>query len=394
MVFSKVKYTLLKQMVLGISIREDGDVIKGLLIENNKGNVSTAEYLGSMDAIREFILAHPHIPVVISLDYSAILWQVLEAPIQNTDEAEKAFEELVPNGSKREFIIEYSENVIAVARKHFITTVLGELEIPKNQIVGLSLAPPAEVPLAAYKSQNQDVAKVKAGDYEFTFSDGLVLDLINTKSEEFDLGQEILRAEFVSAFIPVLNYLNDNTHQIVEEFLTENETQFLYKVIFTKALKPVLFCLLGIFLINTIIYFQVSEKNNILKEQSAYVQQLDKQLKQVNQFLDSKKPVLDQLNRTAYYSMLSDQVGYHTLSGITLSRLTINPPSTQRGSESAFRKGILIIEGTASGGRVFQRWLERLRAQKWVSKISNQNYEKQSRDDGSKFQLIVTTDVQ
>ena len=94
MVFSKVKYRLLKQMVLGISIREDGDVIKGLLIENNKGNVSTAEYLGSMDAIREFILAHPHIPVVISLDYSAILWQVLEAPIQNTDEAEKAFEEL------------------------------------------------------------------------------------------------------------------------------------------------------------------------------------------------------------------------------------------------------------------------------------------------------------
>lgn len=363
----------------------------GSVLSSKKDQLELLESFNTLDEITEFGHSE-HIPVLVAIYDSGILWYVKEEVI-TPEIALEYFEQEVPTADIDDFHLGFQENVLTIARRDLIDDILSQLALDER-LIHVSMGPVTGIQFSRVLV-DQGVTN-DVGKFSYQLSDSMVRNVMESELEEairFD-GKFYDRNQLIELALAV-DYFGGFGQFGDTDTLGENRKNFLVSNLFAKAKLPVLVLLLLIFSINGWIFFQLSEKNEVLNEQSGTLELLDEKLSTLNGYIKDKQLVMESVQGKGDFSIIADRVGASLPGELKLTRLELKPELDDNTRDVVFESDKVIINGVAFSTRAFIRWISNLEESDWVHSIENQNYEDApSGDEGGEFQLTIRIHVE
>ena len=212
---------------------------------------------------------------------------------------------------------------------------------------------------------------------------------------EISIGDEKLPVAYLLAYSAAISYyLGYEDNSVTNSRITENSRQFKTNTLITRYSLIFLSLVLGVILISTgANYYYSQELNELSLTVPAYAnnEMRDSLIAQIN----SKKRFLVEGDwlASSQSSFYADRIAASIPQGVKLIALNIFPKANllSEGDEDAlnFNNDELVIKGMARDELVLKNWIENLRSNKWISSISVNNYQWNSKTNEGEFEVKI-----
>lgn len=377
-----------------ITVGYDNGSWTATVLNYEKHDISIEETFDDFLSIIGFLKANDNIPIILSIRDKAVLY-VTSKDIFTNETVPVRFEEEVPNARIEDFVIDYTDGIMAFTRMNFVKELILAFEAFEKQIINLSLAPTSGFSLAYAKSIVNPSDTIEIGGYAYSFKEGLFSAISESTAADFEIEGQVVEAKHVLSFSAAVGFIGAYGQQLGIPAIHHNYSELFFKKLIKKIQMPVLGFLLILFLVNGIAFIQFDNQNRELADKSSNLQLLNQKLKNINIYINENEYVLNLMGKEKEFSILCDQVGTMVPSQIKLNQLILKPVETAKGKKVGYIQDQLMLEGESKTAQAFSQWIGTLEKAPWVASIVRQNYvnKVQSNGDGH-FEILIRTNVE
>ncbi|MBS1614241.1 MAG: hypothetical protein JST49_15585 [Bacteroidetes bacterium] len=242
---------------------------------------------------------------------------------------------------------------------------------------------------------NIALSKVVIHNNEFIFGSDSNTNGEASTLNEISIGGERLPVAYLLAYSAAISYyLGYEDNSVINSRITENSRQFKTNTLITRYSLIFLSVVLGLILISTgANYYYSQQLNDLSLTVPAYAnnEMRDSLIVQIN----SKKKFLVEGDwlASSQSSFYADRIAASIPQGVKLIALNIFPKANLlgEGDEDAlnFNNDELVIKGIARDELVLKNWIENVRSNKWISSISVNNYQWNSKTNEGEFEVKI-----
>ncbi len=354
------------------------------LAEKESGEVSTDQ----LDAIP----ANSQISLNLS-GHGILVKEVDKAQI------EAGFEAILPNGKTDDFVYQQmdigsSDRVLlCIVRKDFLEKILQDFKKRNLWIIDLYLGP---ISLKNLLPLLADISILILPGMELVLSEKRFESYKRGKGEDLDqyqIGSELLDANRVLPFASAVSTLGFSAVSHFPESIIALRKESSARRLAT-GLQYAFLCIVFLLLLVNFIRFDDLNKRHIeLSAQLGTGKGLLVKMNSLKMELEEKeaffiKSGLSSQSKLSYYS---DRIALHLPSKLYLKNLELNPVQGKMkdGKEVNFRNQVVFISGLTNHPVQFTKWIQKLRKEKWVGDIIQQEYYKKDPSKMGEFKLEI-----
>lgn len=338
------------------------------------------------------------IPLAVAFTGKGILHRRIA--IDPSSDAKTLLGKALPNASLKEFYLQtvsavQDEQFVSLLRKSAVDAVLEQLQKKQFAIVSCSLGPLSIIQILPLLGAIE--TEIKFGHHTIVLQDHLPEEILFDENgmdeNSFQIGGEAVAAENLLAFAVAFQQLlvEEQRAQANVEVLLSAKEDFLQRKLFKTAGK---FLLVGILLLLLGNYFAFSHywgkkselESRLQTDGGAFadLNNLEKQVKVKRQFLEQA----GLLNPT-HSSYYADQIAAELPQEILLTRLALSPRLKLSEDDSiGFKTHRVEVEGSCSQSVVLNRWLQQLKAKKWVKSAALESYVQDKNMTQGQFEVL------
>lgn len=370
-----------------------------VVLERKKNAVSIAKKAvsGSLDDLNDQL---KKIPIVLLISGKGIVIKEAEG---ETDDWDRMLQIHLPNARSGDFAGQTYKKPkgcwLVIARLELIRNLLEEFEKRKLKIIGLHISELAvDFALPVLKAEAK---AIQTGNAELEWSAEGVERYTKTNEasgSSLQVGNEMLEGRWFPAFSAAFQKIaRIECRQYNLEVLEACEMEFAYTRAYQKAGLAGLIVIFALLLINTLLFFGLSDKNSRLEAELVVHRQQLAELDKLKAEWNEKNAVLKgnmalSASKTSYFA---DEVGRSMPTGIQLTELIVFPPKPDddRGRYKeeffAFDQELLLVKGRTLQALALNQWIKDLDKLPWVAAVAMSPYSEGADGTGT-FELKIT----
>ena len=368
--------------------RQKSQIEKGIAATNIN---STAQLYEQLD--------NKH-PIALNITGKGILHKKIPASIQ----APKAIiPQILPGAKAQDFYFQHvptgdDQQYVSIIRRSTLDQVLQEFGAKNYHIVSVSLGGFSLATLHPMVEKKQ-AQLFDIGGYQLAFSgDDLMTCQKNTFLKKGDraitIGNTQIMEGLALPFAEALRFYLSDESLVQVPAITTHKQEWHHRQFFQTAKWAVLGSLLGILLINFLLFSHFATQNNQLHSQVQQHQSALSQLETLQQKLQAQEAFLKQSggiqqSKTSFYA---DRIASTLPDKVHLTKLSIFPLIADKSSKKKalrFEQNVLMVEGTCDKSTRLNEWLKVLKAQEWVEKVTTKHYGQEGENGVFELEVMV-----
>lgn len=372
------------RQIIGLSVGDEGIQCSLLLAVSKEGELSISRELASPSTWDEELYK---LPICVFLGSKRILYQLFDQEVTSENLAEY-FEQLIPNGQIDDFFLDYSNRAMAVMRKSQLEKLMAIDQLPRDQIVSISLEPAGQLAMASYQQQLDPKDQVVVGDFVYHFRDTKLESISDSDvQEDLMLPEAVIPYKQIKAFNAVVSFYARDKQ---DEHQMKNELELLSGRALTKLLLPVLVVLLVILGGNSFLFYELSAENQELVDRTNLKNQDRAMLVKLRAYVAENEQYLPGAVSVVHAKIL-DHLASQLPSKVSFSNIVFLPKSESKRDYRA--EPILLVSGVSEDALLFTRWVQTIKTYDWIKKIENQHFERvNTRSERGQFELNLMID--
>lgn len=306
---------------------------------------------------------------------------------------------LLPNASLKDFHLQIfpgaqDEQLVSVLRKAAVDQVYDALS--SFSIVEYSIGPLAVINCLPLLSESY--SELKFGNHVLHLQDNLPEDVQYSEThpgkEVFNLGGQTIEAKMLPAFAAAFQELlpEEQRAKAPAESLAFSKEDFLQKKLFVAGGKALLATVLLLLLGNYFLFShywsakgELESKLQVNGGALANLRSLEKQVEIKRVFLE-QAGLLNNSNHSYY----ADQLAAELPAEILLTRMNLAPRLKLMEEDSiGFKPGLIKINGSCSQSIVLNKWLQELKAKKWLRSATLESYQQDKNMKQGEFEIAL-----
>jgi len=231
-----------------------------------------------------------------------------------------------------------------------------------------------------------------------SINEGIIIDITKKPTEKtinYQLAEQTINSLEILPYANAIMYFSalHTESQHLTDAVQKNKEELKYKLIIKQFGKVVLGFLFTLLLINYLLFDHQDKKNKELNEQFrrnefmiSKISELSSGMQQKEQFI-AQNDILQKSNLYYY----ADRIAYLLPASITLTRLQINSlqQKIKRNKVIAYTKNTISIEGYTRQSIQVNNWIDILKQEEWVKKVSILNYQKEQGKQTGNFNFDI-----
>lgn len=374
-------------------VEHHNDVLYGtILIQTKKElNIAASVKEKSIEALSKYWPKNQHLALIVNND------KVLSKTIENnTTDVFKLVHKAFPNVNLTEFYYEvFSQKKIHhinICRKDYINSLIETYASHKLYVIHLSLGNHSISVSAKYVLEKE----IYSTNAKINIENNQVLDIKKTTvyDTNYNINGLIVNNNQLLSFsgalqcvtrtsLTKINFLNKQKSWVS----TYKQTRFFYTFLKFGGLF-----ILGVLLLNFLIYNHYFETVNTLEEMSTLNQTSKNQIHVLdNSIAKKQKMVEDYLyNNNSKSSFYSNSIMSSLPKTILLTSYSYQPLLKRIKHENPIEinKNIIVISGTSKESNNFSEWIHRLEKTTWIRRVSINSYHNTSTEK-SEFEIYI-----
>lgn len=378
---------------LGIHIFKTGDnlCVTGVVLKIKKNlEFELEQCLLDLESISAFCRLNKSVPVVFGVNSDAIVTGRYIHEIDD-ESAVAILGSEVGFDFQNEFAFGYIDDFYGFARKSHLDELTSLIEVSKEQIVGVNFSLIYELNFAKLLNQHYNQKVVPLGDFQFLFESDRISEFPNETKEALEIPDITILYESVSAFCSAIYFLYPKGRLIGLFSETEQRSELFYSVATIKLRWPLLGLLLGLFLLSSVWFVVIDGENQILRDKSVTLQQINEKKNELKQYVSNYSEILGESNAQAELAMFLDQIGYTIPNQLQLSKVWINPKEER--NRKVDQSNIVLIEGNLDDVRYLSAWVNELEKKQFILKVIEQKFWINQQNLGC-FQIKIERNVE
>jgi Tfp pilus assembly protein PilN len=336
------------------------------------------------------------LPVELCLRGKGVLQKRISCTADEEDIA--VFRKTLPNAKLEDFYfqlerINEEEAWVAVARREQVEEVLKRVNAIGLHVIGLELG---LVHLNKLHQLLDLKSKVSIGQWQLRFENKKLQALEAQKEELRDrvqLGTEWVDSSLLPAFSASIAYHGFKETEKSNIQLEKAKEEYKNHRIFRLGGWALLIFILGILLINFLLFQHYNDKSTRLSGQLALNSSLLEKLEVLKKEYDRNALFFNNtgLITSSRHSFYADRLAESLPSGVFWNKVALNPPKGRfkKSDDVAFTIGVVEVEGVASNSGILNRWISRLEKEEWVKSIAIKDYQEQEKTSKGAFKLSI-----
>jgi Tfp pilus assembly protein PilN len=398
--FKNIAFQLSEVNAIEVKVLQDGNMLFQFChLKSSKGIISIEKEQNNVLLLEEIIaVCKNNIPTTITFTGKGIISKkVLKTTSETLDDA---LVSIVNNADINDFAYDVYETDsafhVSIVRKQRIEHVLNTFIENKINVIGLGLE---YVPLfKAIEILNLPITSIVVANQELVFEKSIYhKSEPSEKSEsETSIGAQNLVPSQLVAYVSALISLIEPTNLSFSNFgsVSTSSDEFFQMKLYKKALLVGLCFLLGLLMVNTFVFTQQFSKNEILKSQSAVLQNKSNSVKSAESDILEKEKYLNQ-NGWLFKSRMSfmaDRLAASVPSSINLVELNLNPLKMDNSGvkKSTFITNKLFLRGKCHKSTELSNWIQILKNLNWVSDVQMKDYNFDHSNNNATFNIEIS----
>lgn len=324
--------------------------------------------------------------------------QILFKEVPNVgDDVSKKIDLAFPNINLEDFYFELvdqnSKSFVAICRKAYVGQVMNEFVQRQIPVVNVSLGQG----LCTTMSKYLDNGSVQSSNANVFIEDNIISKIepiVNSVIQKYNInGIEISNFDFLS-FCGALLIIRDNYHPAsnLDQLKEQLKSSYIQKRWFKQGFRIALFTILGVLLINFMVFNHYFNSVNTLKE-TVLVNEATKQNMLVlnDEVSKLQKKVEDMFrNGSSKSSWYINQLVQSLPETVMLSVLNYQPLSKKIRLNQPIltENNVINVLGESSDSNKFSLWMAQLETMPWIEKVEIANYQDVAKER-SEFQIKI-----
>ncbi len=355
---------------LAISVTNDPTAQRVLVVERKRSELLVVQRFEfeSIDQLLSLTSDYKGYCVVLSLDTKSVISQSELPDYLNDDE----------------FVVQNSQHgqqdYFAFARMDYLRTLVQRFKDEGFPVIhiGLSIIPSLTLMpfLKHHGYQEPVIGRFKIGDQSMVEADAI---------ERFDLDSQYFDSNEIYAYSGIAHYLSQGIERLqLWEYLNYIHQRWSRRLL--VWLPALLFVLL---LINSFVFLFLDEKTKELNEIMSGNEIVYKETMENRQKIERYKMILNVTSERSISHILDD-IGKTVPKGMNLTELIVFPSRiSRRDNELSFDDNTILIRGEFRDATTYSNWLYELETVKWVSDISDQVLDHDTKEKKYRFKITL-----
>lgn len=309
--------------------------------------------------------------------------QVITRKIQSVPEPRKAVGVAFPNLNIDAFYYETYQNksdtFVSICRKEYVDNIIQEYEKARLSIIGFSLGnlitsqllpyfdqPELQTSNALLSIQDQKISDIKKFEYK--------------QERTYEINGLEINSSSVLGLAGILRYYTNQsfTHTNFTEKIDLLQNNFKQKRVFDQGLKVGLGFTFILLLVNFLIFSNYRDKINTLTNDIAVNESSKENFLILKEKVDKKKKIVDEISNSSNSKVSSylDKIGVSVPNSILLTQINYQPllRNIKKEKEIKYNYDEILIQGIATKGDEFSKWIASLEKETWIENVTVLNY--------------------
>ena len=365
---------------------EDEWLVNGLVLASKEKELSiqSTDQLSDPQEISSWLAKVKQWPLVVSVQSDEVLTRKVGEGEYSRDQLLK---QIIPQARPEDFFLQQLPGLdgvfLSLIRRAALNNIL-EIIPADNQVAGIYLSPLVLTPLARALKKDQ----VQLAGFELGLNEGKVLNITHLEEAgpvELAPGEYLEPTQALS-YCAAFTFLSEVS--VTGDFDDKAARhEYIHKRLLHKLTPYVLGVLFLIFLINTVVFMQLSQENEQLIQENSSLLSLQKELDQIEGYVLENQELLNG-SRKLLLTRFSDELGHSVPPGIQLNEIEINPLYLDQKRVVEQQPAILIV-GYSENALAYANWIEQLKNFTWVQGIAENTFKQGSFE----LKIVLSPDV-
>lgn len=280
--------------------------------------------------------------------------------------------------------------IISIARKNYIDEIINLFqENKKLNILGFNIGISNIKHLTTFISEDDILFNSKS----FHKNNILIGTNKSNHSKIYSVNGINIKSDNLISFSSIVNFISESSNGSIDQLNIFLKNEFFQKNLFKKYIKFFTFTLLGILLVNFLIfnyYYNKSNEVNILSSNEIENQKKIENLKKT--IVDKEKSVTElSLTNTQRISFVLNKIGKSVPTTIILNELQFQPLLKKGNSEvlTKYSEKNIIVAGISNSNIEFTNWIENLSSFENIQEVIILQFEKEDNITSFKINILI-----
>lgn len=344
---------------------------KGEFVIEGEGNFS------ELTELSKFLKRGQHLFLIVNNEH------VLSKSVNGKLDNQKAIHSAFPNLNTTEFYYESYQNesdtLVSICRKEYVDKIILKYKKRKINIIGFSLGNLIGTQLLPYL----DVDEIHTSNATLTIKNKVLIDILKTEEELhklYTINDLEVNNNSVLGLGGILSYYTNQslTQKNFIDKINLLQNNFKQKRIFDLGLKFGLGFIFTLLLMNFLVFSNYQDKINVLTAEIAVNENSKEKFLDLKDKVDKKKKIVDEISNSTNSKVSSylDNIGATVPKTVLLSQVHYQPllKNIKKENKIKYDKDEIFVNGFASKGGDFSKWIASLEKEEWIQTITVLNY--------------------
>lgn len=309
--------------------------------------------------------------------------QVLTKKVDGVIEPRKAVGIAFPNLNINEFHYETYQNnsdtFVSICRKNYVEGLIKEYENAKLNVIGFSLGNLGVSQLLPYIDQPE----LQTSNALLSIQDQKISDIKKIEDLQeriYEINSLEINSSSVLGLAGILSYYTNQffTQTNFSEKIDFLQNNFRQKRVFDQGLKVGLGFIFILLLVNFLIFSNYRDKINILTNEIAVNESSKETFLTLKDKVDKKTKIVDEISNSSNSKVSSylDEIGASVPNSVLLIQIHYQPllKNVKKEKEIKYNYDEILIQGIATKGDAFSKWIASLEKETWIQNVTVLNY--------------------
>lgn len=393
MLKSKLENIIFGNQFLGIEVFSElnSQKVHGIIVDKKKNNLVISDTFKFDNLEGANFDGFSNLPTIITLYTDKVLIKESELTEKNDIVLVK---KNFPNLTIEEFYFDIwrmdGKAIISIARKNYIDEIINLFqENNKLNILAFNIGISNIKHLTTFISEDDILFNSKS----FNKKNISISPNESNHSKIYSVNGINIKSDNLISFSSVVNFISESSNGSIDQLNIFLKNEFFQKNFYKKYIKFFTFTLLGILLLNFLIfnyYYNKSNEVNILSSNEIENQKKIENLKRI--IVDKEKNVTELSHtNTQRISSILNKIGKSVPSTIILNELQFQPLLKKGNSEvlTEYSGKNIIVAGNSNSNIEFTNWIENLSSFENIHEVIILQFEKEDSITSFKINILI-----
>lgn len=393
MLKSKLENIIFGNQFLGIEVFSElnSQKVHGIIVDKKKNNLVISDTFKFDNLEGANFDGFSNLPTIITLYTDKVLIKESELTEKNDIVLVK---KNFPNLTIEEFYFDIwrmdGKAIISIARKNYIDEIINLFqENNKLNILAFNIGISNIKHLTTFISEDDILFNSKS----FNKKNISISSNESNHSKIYSVNGINIKSDNLISFSSVVNFISESSNGSIDQLNIFLKNEFFQKNFYKKYIKFFTFTLLGILLLNFLIfnyYYNKSNEVNILSSNEIENQKKIENLKRI--IVDKEKNVTELSHtNTQRISSILNKIGKSVPSTIILNELQFQPLLKKGNSEvlTEYSGKNIIVAGNSNSNIEFTNWIENLSSFENIHEVIILQFEKEDSITSFKINILI-----